>query len=242
MAEARVSRPPVARPRLERIVPEGKRLVTPELVSGALPAHSAATLGPFLEMLDIEIDLGPLGEAVDSMVAASTPFDTEIDRGLAPTLHRALPVSRRDAADPGIWRYLAIAFRPGFVRHRWENRSWATMRSRFWSPGTRPDSNAFGRLWWIAELTVGDDGDYSLTDRVLRRQTLATSLFVRSLASWRPAVVAAVDVLEHESAEQIERCLVGFSRLAATVPLESMGEDDVRDHLERIAARARAGR
>lgn len=239
MTQARVSRPPPAHRRLERIVPEGKRLVTPELVSGALAAHSPTALAPFLEMLDDDIDLDPLGEVVDSTMADTAPFDAEIDRRLAPPLHRCLTLSRRAASDAGIWRFLAIAFRPGFVRHRWENRSWATMRSRFWSLGTRPDSNAFGRLWWIAELTVGDEGDYSLTDRVLRRQTLATSLFVRSLASWRPAVAAAVDVLERESAEQIERCLVGLSRLAATVPLESMDEDDVRDHLERIAGQRR---
>jgi hypothetical protein len=152
---------------------------------------------------------------------------------LAPELRRALPFSRREAADVGLWRFLAVVHRPDFVRHRWENKSWATMRSRFWKPGTRPDSNALGRLYWIAELTR--DGDsYELTERVLRRSSLATALLVRSLSAHRPAVAACADVLADAPAEVIDRAVLGLTRYLALVPLEGVTEQDVKLVLRRL--------
>lgn len=84
---------------------------------------------------------------MDGVIATTVPFDAAaIDAALACALHRALPLSRRLAADWGLWRYLAVVHRPDIVRHRWELRSWTTMRDRFWRGGTRPGSNVFGRL------------------------------------------------------------------------------------------------
>ena len=126
-----------------------------------------------------------------------------------------------------------MAFRPDFVRHRWENRAWATMRTRFWMPGTRPDSNAFSRLWWIAELTR--DGDScDLTRRVLARQSLANSIFVRNFSFYRPAVGAFAFVLEYASAEVLEAVARRFNAVLSTNTLEGQSTEKLAELLKDI--------
>ena len=116
------------------------------------------------------------------------------DGFLAESIHRALPLSRREAVGMGVFRYLALLRYPRLVRHRWEFRSLSSMRSRFWAPGCRHDSNAFSRWWWGAELTRDGD-DYSLTSKVFARSALSTHLLNRKIADYRPALVAIVEEL-----------------------------------------------
>ena len=205
---------------------EGKRLLTPELASGALDRWQASECAEFLTELERGLDLAPFDEAIDSALRSLPRHDPSIDAALAPDLHRALPLSRREAADPAIWRYLTVVHRPDFVRHRWENRSWSSMRSRFWSPGTRPDSNVFARLWWIAELTC-ERQDYSLTEAVLARQHLATTLFVRTLGSYRPAVMACARELESSTSQHVEATIKLLNKALGTLVLESLSVEDL---------------
>jgi hypothetical protein len=108
------------------------------------------------------------------------------------------------------------------------------MRTRFWSPGTRPDSNAYFRLWWIAELTR-DGTSYALTDRVLAKQPLATQLFVRSFSQMRSAVEAFVDVLGDASAPEIERVARELSATLGVVVLEALDVDELRRVIATLA-------
>ncbi len=217
--------------------PDGRRLVEPELASGERnrwPEEAYASLSsehPRLLVLDA------LDERLDALMADTTPFDASIDRRAAPAIHRALPLTRREAADPGVFRFLAVVHRPDFVRHRWEYRSWSTMRTRFWRPGTRPDSNAFARLWWIAELSRDGD-DYALTERVLARQPLANNLFVRDMSSYRPLVEAYADVLDEAPSAIIEACTRALQRRLSTVVLESLSVDELRALLRELRDRA----
>jgi hypothetical protein len=172
------------------------------------------------------VPLQAFHEAVDTLEQRFERYDTAIDAELAPLLHRALKLTRREAADVGVWRFLTVVARPDFVRHRWENRSWATMRTRFLRPGTRPDSNALARLWWIAELTR-TDSDYALTGRVLKSQSLANAIFVRSLSFYRPAVLALIDTLEDRGADELERTMVRLTRWLAVTPLEGLSTEDI---------------
>ncbi|HMI91187.1 MAG TPA: DUF6339 family protein, partial [Polyangiales bacterium] len=164
---------------------EGKRLLTPELASGEVPRWGEREYAPLLLELERRTALDALDHAVDLTLAATAAFEPASDVLLAPRLHRALPLSRREASNAAPWRFLSVVHRPDLVRHRWENRSWASMRARFWSAGTRPDSNVFCRLWWIAELSRDGD-DYGLTELVLARPALATSLFVRNISNYQP--------------------------------------------------------
>jgi len=212
--------------KLYRLGVEARHLVTRELASGELARHQTADYERYLEEPEVAIELDQLDAVVDDILATTAPYDAGIDRIAAPALHRALPLPRREAARPGLWRFLAVAHRPELVRHRWENRSWASTRARFWAPGTRPDSNAFSRLWWIAELTL--DGDsYRLTEEVLERQQLATQLFVRQFSHHRPAVAAFVDVMGDATAEEIDRIARELNRSLSTLVLETMDRAEV---------------
>ena len=222
--------------KLHRLSAEAHSLVTKDLASGALPRHAPVTCSRFLEDPERALDLAALDDAVDALLARTAPRDPAMDATAAAAIHRALPLRRREASHPGVWRFLTVVHRPDFVRHRWEDRAWATTRSRFWSPGTRPDSNAFCRLWWIAELTR--DGDsYALTERAFARQSLATPLFVRGFSQVPAASRAFVLELELAPAATIERVARELSGVLSTVVLEALDTDAIRE----IQARQRNG-
>lgn len=201
--------------------------MTPELASGQIDRWSREAYDPLLRHAAHPLGLDALDAAVDEALERHARHDPGLDATLAPALHRALPLSRREAADDGVWRYLTVIHRPDLVRHRWENRSWATMRTRFWRPGTRPDSNAIARLWWIAELTREGE-DYSLTTAVLARQPLATALFVRDLAHYRPFTVAFVNAVEALAGPEIEATMSAVNRRLSTTAVEALSEGELR--------------
>lgn len=222
---------------LYRLSSDGRCLVTQDLARGTTSRYALPDYQRFLEECERVIDLEHLDDAVDRVISETRSFDTAIDSIAAPRIHRALPLTRREAADAAVWRYLAVIERPELIRHRWEMRSWKTMRTRFWNAGTRPDSNTFCRLWWIAELTRDAD-DYTLTERALSRQPLATTLFVRQLSSYRPAIEAFIDVMYDATADEIERVVLRFSAALSTVVLEGQSANELRDLLQRIRAAA----
>lgn len=218
-----------------RLHPEAKRLVTPELASGELlcwtERETGAVVDPWIRPLPLE----PIDRELRRIIDDFEPFDTSIDSAAAPVLHRLLSMSRAEAADISIWRFLAVVCYPDFIRHRWENRSWSTMRARFWAKGVRPDSNLFYRLWWIAELTR-DQRDYSLTEQVLQKQHLANSIFVRGLSAFRPAVAACFKVLSDVPAAIADRTIRDLNKSLSTIVLESCSEKELIELLYRIVA------
>jgi hypothetical protein len=180
---------------------------------------------------------------IDDIIESTPRHDPVIEQRAAAGVHRALPLSRREAALPGVWRFLAVAHRPDLVRHRWAMERWATTRTRFWTPGMRHDSNVFSRLWWIAELTRDGD-DYRLTERVFARQTIAIQIFVRRYAWDRAAVVALLDELDDAPPRVIERVTRDLVGAVAARVLEAMSSTELRDlirALRRDADRALPG-
>lgn len=231
-----------ARAVLGRLGPSGRRLVVHELGDGTLVRHPDEIARPHVGPLDPEgariVTLGGLDLALDRIVETTARYDASaIDPVAAVEIHRALALDRRTAADPGPWRWLAVVHRPDFVRHRWELRVWTTMRDRFWRMGTRPDSNVFARLWWIAELSRRGD-DYSATAALLRTQSLANAVFVRRLSDSTAFVQACARVLVDQPSVVIERVLARFNMLASTIPVEGRGEEQLVDELERMVEEA----
>jgi hypothetical protein len=214
--------------RLHRLGPEARHLVSKELASGVIARHEPSAYERFLDECEDVVDLDELDDVCSDLLARTTRYDTAIDRIAAPLLHRALPLSRREAANAGVWRYLAVVHRPDLVRHRWENRSWATMRTRFWSPGTRHDSNAFSRLWWIAELTH-EDGSYELTERILSNSSLTTQLFIRTYSDHRPTVAACAHVLGDATGPVIERVTRELYGATSTIAIDGFDTGAIAD-------------
>jgi len=225
---------------LLRLVHSGRRLVTPELGRGEVQRYAEEAYRGYVEPMARDIELASLDDAVDTLLAATRPFEpAEIDATAAVAIHRCLPLTRREAADPAIWRFMAVVHRPDFIRHRWVFKSWATMKTRFWAPGTRPDSNTFSRLWWVAELTRSGE-DYDLTRRVLSTQSLANAIFIRSMSNYRSAVSAAVDVLAGAPSSVVEDILLRLHRHLGVVPLEGLREEEIAALLRGWAERPRS--
>ncbi len=222
---------------LRSLHPDARRLVTAEFVSGQLERWPERAYVDLLSETSGELQLDELDSVLDRAIDTTERYDPTLDQQIAPQVHRAIPLSRRQARDSSIWRFLTVIHRPDFVRHRWENRALTTMKSRFWSFGTRPDSNALARLWWIAELTRNGT-DYRLTTRVLNRGPLATSLFVRDLCWYRPAVHACVEGLEDASTAVIEATMRRLTKVLSTVLLETRNETQLRQLVDQLRRRA----
>jgi len=121
------------------------------------------------------------------------------DAWLAPRLHSALRVTRREAARLGLWRHLGLVVLPEYVRHRWgpaEGVGDPAAPDRFHGPTYK---HALGRLWWGAEL-FRDGPDYTPVEKAFQNQDLMNNFFRMDVAHHRPTAQAAVKVLFPEDA------------------------------------------
>ncbi|EJN57551.1 hypothetical protein HSB1_39120 [Halogranum salarium B-1] len=155
-------------------------------------------LGPYLQHTGIEVDLTPLTDEIERIKRDHEANDAKIDQRLAPEIHQALDLSRREASIDGIWHYLTIIEYPEFVHHRWKGTS--DIRGKFLDGGTNIYSNALHRLWWIAEITCEGD-DYHRTREIFEMQELANDIADRWFARYQPVTYACVDVLKKEEIE-----------------------------------------
>ncbi len=225
---------------LQSLRPEARRrLLTREFLRGEHPGWTEAECKDDLSAIERDISLDEFCAVVTTYTRRLERRKAEIDGELAVALHKALRLNRREAADAGVWRYLAIVVAPDLIRRRWSADE-KTFRQRFWRQGTRPDSNYYCRMWWIAELTSGADGDYDRTLKVLRAQALATAIFVRSFCHYFPAVKACVKVLGDQTSDTVALVVREFYRELALIPREALSDVDAEDILLAELARARA--
>jgi hypothetical protein len=219
---------------LRVLTSEGRRLVDPPFLRGD---RSVASDGVY-EFTEphpsgAHVDLEDLREELESVVETRDRYDSGIDAAAAPAVHARLDISRRVAADPGVWHYLAVVEFPKFVRYRWEFNSETAMREKFLAGGTDIYSNALHRLWWISELTH-DDGDYSLTRRVFAKQTLANKIFDRWFARYRPAAVVCCEELVDLPTDVAEEVTLELNRALSTLQLEGIDEPELRSLVRRL--------
>lgn len=215
-----------------------RRLVTREFVRGDKDRYSEEELAPYIVALPRTIEAGLLTTQLRTRLSGA-PQDPKIDLGVAILLHKSLRLTRREAAQNGLWSYFAIAVLPELVRHRWDTDQ-TTTRDRFWRPGTRPDSNYYGRLWWMAELT-SEQGSYELTKQVFDNQSLAKSLFVRKLSHHRPAIRACVKILGRAGSARVEAAIRDLQKRLSVYPLAALSENDLIHLLKTLQVVGEAG-
>ena len=94
------------------------------------------------------------------------PYDSECDVWLAPRLHYVLRLTRRQAGNKGLWRWLSLSVLSRYVRHRWAKDDKVTAY-RYLGGGFFRRRNAISRLWWGAEtMRVGPD--YTTAESIFR--------------------------------------------------------------------------
>jgi hypothetical protein len=221
---------------LQALIPEGRRLLTREFLHGEHPRWSDEECQDVVAPLERPVALEDFIAALPRRLPRNK---AEIDGEVAVAIHQSLPLYRREAADPGVWRYLAIVTAPEFIRRRWKADE-DTFRARFWRPGTRPDSNYYSRLWWIAELTTGKDRDYARTRKALASQALANAIFVRNFSHYFPAVMACLAVLGDVQGETVHRVVLELNRELALLPREALTTEDIAEILRNELSRGSA--
>jgi hypothetical protein len=175
---------------------------------------SSVAADPYiLDDLDLErqVPLATLRAVIAHAMRRLRPDKS--DSWLAPRVHAALRLTRREAADQRTWAYLAVVEFPEYVRWRWANPDDAGTPvpiDRFMGENT---ANALARLWWVAELTR-NGGDYRPTVRALSG--------FPSLVSW-----LKLDALHHRA---VALAMVDF--------LASVPAGNSRDRQNQVMARA----
>lgn len=127
---------------------------------------------------DVRWEAAPVRELLDEAMDRFDDEPTKADAWLPPRLHATLRLSRREAADPRLWNFLALRLAPDYVIWRNPPRSSGT------SPVPQVNKNhfigsfhkqTFSRLWWAAEF-FRNGPDYGPVEIVCRNQETFNSL------------------------------------------------------------------
>ncbi|MFJ3160347.1 DUF6339 family protein [Streptomyces kanasensis] len=119
---------------------------------------------------------------------------TQADAWLAPRLHAVLRLTRREAADPGLWNHLALGVAPDYVIWRHlpdppkDGTAARVATERFRGPYHK---QAFARLWWAAEL-FRDGSDYGPVVTACGNQDILNTALRMSVINHRPTAQAIV--------------------------------------------------
>lgn len=138
----------------------------------------------------------PMMNALDSLMMSAHnrqldgewPDRATSDRWLSPRMHYALRLFRGEAAERGVWQWVAMRY-PWYVQWRWADREGAIANDRWWGPIHK---QAFARLWWGAEI-FRDGCDYGPVERAFVFQDLPNSYLHRPVVRCRSLALAIVD-------------------------------------------------
>jgi len=154
---------------------------------------------------------------------------TEADVWLAPRLHYALRLSRREASVRGIWSWLGVVFAPDYVRWRWKRRDTESDKAIPMERFNGPDyKQALARLWWMAEL-FRDGDNYRPVCSALDNQDIPNNFFRMDLAHHRPTVQAIVRVLENRTGREANALAKAANSSATTLVFDAIGTDESPD-------------
>jgi hypothetical protein len=139
------------------------------------------------------IDIDPFVSALEDWLRRSVDSGrpkSELDTELSYVLHQSLRLTRAEAADRGMWVWLAAGPGRAYVDWRWADDAGAVTEDRWRG---QINKQAFARLWWGAEL-LRDGPTYS--SDVFRDQDIANSLINRLFMRSRPMAVSVWPLLD----------------------------------------------
>jgi hypothetical protein len=218
---------------LKGLGPGVQALIKSESFRSGLEPYVEA--GAFLEDVGIEreISLEPLRTVINA-ATVRFPNPEKSDAWLAPRVHAALRLTRREAADKRIWTYLTVVAFPDYVRWRWfkneESPDKPVPLDRF----TGEDSkNGIARLWWAAELTRNGK-DYARTVQALKTTRFAVSWQHLDCIHHRAAALAVVTFLDEfgekgATDDQRQKFAKTFNLALTTLSLDSLCENGAVD-------------
>ncbi|MEU6144169.1 DUF6339 family protein [Streptomyces sp. NPDC047081] len=209
--------------------------LTEDLLRG-IQGHGGVDLAKVVEPLpedDPRWLAEPIRELVDDALHQFRDNKTGADAWLAPRLHAALRLTRREAADRRIWNHLALGVAPDYVvwRHATAASSGAEPRVAAVRFKGSPDRQCFSRLWWAAEM-FRNGGDYAPVVAACGNQDLIHNSLRVELIDHRPTAQALVRVLQRGIAttgRDINGLMVAISTAGATLVYDALASDVPRD-------------
>lgn len=210
------------RRRVKEVIAEGDRVT--DIDESFIREHSFTLDGESADLEGLETELETIKEEYDR-------YDHEIDAVAAPNIREYIDVSRRIAANEGLWHWLCVSEFPEFVYYRWER--YSDIEGKFLEGGKNIYSNALHRLWWGAELTREGE-DYGRTKRLFSQGELANDVLDRWFARYQPAAKEVVDTLSGEDSETISDVTRDVRNELSVYTLELMSEEEFSEFLGRI--------
>ncbi|MEV6615292.1 DUF6339 family protein [Streptomyces sp. NPDC051051] len=210
--------------------------LTEDLLKG-VQGHGGVDLAKVVEPLpedDARWLVEPLRELIDDALHQFRDNRTDADGWLAPRLHAALRLTRREAADRRIWNHLALAVAPDYVAWRHAPTA-APGRSDVRINPARfkgsPDRQCFSRLWWAAEM-FRNGADYTSVVTACTNQDLIHYALRVELVDHRPTAQALVRVMERGVAgtgREINGLIMAIKAAGATLVYDALAPDEPRD-------------
>lgn len=209
--------------------PDARRYLAPENYLLGVPADLVELSEPFTAR---DIDLRPLVAVIAEAMKRFPDNPVGSDGWLAPRVHAALRLFRREAADSALWGYLAVRFRE-YVLWRWTTKEGTAIGELRISGSTR--RQALARLWWLAELTR-DASDYSATEPACRSQEMTNWLLdvrafqhpVLALAYARLFTGSGTDTVIRDTAKALNHALTTIA-IDALIPTPAVDDRTLVD-------------
>lgn len=149
----------------------------------AVPVERRGGFAPTMDAMD-----SLMGEFRRRRAAGEWADRSASDRWLAPRVHYALRLHRIEAAERGLWQWVAMRY-ADYVDWRWADAKDSVAEDRWWGPVHK---QAFARLWWGAEV-FRDGSNYRPVQRAFVFQDLPNSYLHRPLIRCRSLALAIVD-------------------------------------------------
>ncbi|MFE4599539.1 DUF6339 family protein [Kitasatospora indigofera] len=185
---------------------------------------------------EVRWNSAPVRELVEQAMARFEGSRTSADAWLAPRLHATLRMTRSEAADPGVWNFLALAVAPDYVHWR-HGRAGAAVESAV-SPARYTGnhySHAFARLWWAAEL-FRDGDDYRPVVTACGNQDILNTTLRLAVIDHRPTAQAIVRVLAgladagtSRLGDHVNALSSAVNTAGSTIVYDVIAPDDVPD-------------
>ncbi|HEX6780867.1 MAG TPA: DUF6339 family protein [Solirubrobacterales bacterium] len=217
----------------------------PELIRRYSKPLSAAGLTAALkgdeqpaEALATSVPLDDVSAAIESVGECA---GSEIDGKLVEPLHRAIPLTLREAADMRVWHWLTVRFQ-GTVWQRWPSyhKQWQETEeltgeavSRFLGRSSLNgvSRNTLARLWWAGEQ-MSDGDDYSLARDAIDNQDRFQAIFERRYGLYPPAAKACLKSFRGLSEGEVRDAARWLQQCLSTTVLEHLSEVEISALLE----------
>lgn len=187
-----------------------------------------------VEDMSARTEVSNLRDLIDlAMQEFDSESHTRADAWLAPRLHATLRLSRREAADTGLWNFIALAVAPDYVL--WRHMPKDGHRSRPSVPAARfagPHyTQAFARLWWAAEL-FRDGKDYHPVTVACGNQDVLNTILRLDIIDHRPtaqALIRLIDKGKVTTGREVNALARVTNSAASTLLYDALAEDDEWD-------------